>query len=82
MLIIDPIPGQEQRNCEHLLEAGAAARLFDIEDAGHKIKVLLSDKALLARMGRNAAKIGRKNAAADMVKDILKRHLARKNQAE
>ena len=82
MLIIDPIPGQEQRNCEHLLEAGAAARLFDIEDAGHKIKGLLSDKALLARMGRNAAKIGRKNAAADMVKDILKRHLARRNQAE
>jgi hypothetical protein len=38
MLIIDPIPGQEQRNCEVLLEAGAAARLFDIEDAGDKIR--------------------------------------------
>jgi processive 1,2-diacylglycerol beta-glucosyltransferase len=26
LMIVDPIPGQEQRNCEFLLEAGAAAR--------------------------------------------------------
>ncbi len=74
MLIVDPIPGQEQRNCEYLLEAGAAARLFDIEDAGHKIKSLLADKGRLARMGRSAAKIGHAVAAADIARDILKRH--------
>jgi len=79
ILIIDPIPGQEQRNCEHLLEAGAAARLFDVEDAGHKIQSLLSDKARLARMGRNALKIGHADAAVDVAGDILKRHGRRHN---
>jgi processive 1,2-diacylglycerol beta-glucosyltransferase len=74
MLIIDPIPGQEQRNCEFLLEAGAAARLFDIEDAGFKIRSLLSDAPRLARMGENARRIGHTSAAADIAADILKRH--------
>lgn len=78
MLIVDPIPGQEQRNCEYLLESGAAARLFDIADAGDKIKGLLKDKGRLARMSRNALKIGRPNAAIDIARDILKRHLNRK----
>jgi processive 1,2-diacylglycerol beta-glucosyltransferase len=74
LLIIDPIPGQEQRNCEYLLEAGAAARLFDVADAGHKIKSLLDDSALLARMSRRAAEIGHPQAAADIARDILQRH--------
>ena len=74
MLIIEPIPGQEQRNCEYLLEEGAAARLFDIEDAGYKIKSLLSDKVRLARMSRSASKIGHPTAAIDIARDILKRH--------
>ncbi len=82
MLIIDPIPGQEQRNCEVLLEAGAAARLFDIEDAGDKISGLLKDKARLARMGRSAAKIGHPSAAADIAGDILKRHQSRSSSGE
>ncbi len=77
MLILDPIPGQEQRNCEYLLEAGAAARLFDIEDAGYKIKSLLSDKGRLARMGRSASSIGHPAAAMAIATDILKRHQSR-----
>jgi len=64
MLIIDPIPGQEQRNCEFLLEAGAAARLLEIEDAADKIDALLRDQCRLKRMGRNARRIGRPCAAS------------------
>ncbi len=73
MLIVDPIPGQEQRNCEYLLEAGAAARLFDIEDAGHKLKSLLADPGRLARMRQNALLAGHPEAAAAIAGDILKR---------
>lgn len=79
MLIIDPIPGQEQRNCEYLLEAGAAARLFDIEDAGYKIESLLADKPRLARMGESARQIGHAAAALDIAADILKRHERRRS---
>ncbi|MFH0880979.1 MAG: glycosyltransferase [Lentisphaerota bacterium] len=73
MLVIDPIPGQEQRNCEAVLEAGAAARLFEVEDACYKVASLLNDKTRLMQMGRNARKIGQPHAAAAIAADILKR---------
>jgi len=79
MIVIDPIPGQEQRNCEFLLEAGAAARLFDIEDAGYKIKGLLSDKGRLRSMSQNAMRIGHPNAAVDIAQDILSRCKSKPN---
>jgi processive 1,2-diacylglycerol beta-glucosyltransferase len=73
MLVIDPIPGQEQRNCEAVLEAGAAARLFEVEDAYYKVASLLNDRSRLMQMGSNARKMGRPHAAAAIVADILRR---------
>ena len=73
LVIVDPIPGQEQRNCEVVLEAGAAARLFDVDDACHKVSQLLADRSRLAQMGRNARKIGRPDAAGEIVANILAR---------
>ncbi len=73
MLVIDPIPGQEQRNCEEVLEAGAAARLFEAEDACYKVASLLNDRPRLAQMECNARKIGKPRAAAAIVADILRR---------
>ncbi len=73
MLVIDPIPGQEQRNCEVVLEAGMAARLFDAEDACFKIKTLLQDRERLDQMSRNAARFARARAAHDIAADILRR---------
>lgn len=71
MIIIDPIPGQEQRNCEMLLEAGAAMRLFDTADLPYKLETLLGDPARLARLKDNARSIGRPHAARDIVRDIV-----------
>lgn len=73
LLIIDPIPGQEQRNGEVVLEAGAAARLFEVDDAYCKVRDLLADKSRLARMAREALAVGRPRAAEGIVRDILKR---------
>lgn len=73
MMIVDPIPGQEQRNCEYLLEAGAAVRLFDIEDAPHKVNRLLRDRSLLAEMRTRAVRTGRPDAAVTIVRDIVRR---------
>jgi processive 1,2-diacylglycerol beta-glucosyltransferase len=74
MIIIDPIPGQEQRNGEYLLEAGAAVRLFEVEDAPYKIQTLLSDKPRLARMQKNALALGTPRAAFDIAKDATGGH--------
>ncbi|WP_255988980.1 MGDG synthase family glycosyltransferase [Chitinolyticbacter albus] len=63
MMLVAPIPGQEQRNCEYLLENGTAVRLYDGGDACHHIARLLNDAARLAAMGRNAARIAYPDAA-------------------
>lgn len=73
LLVINPIPGQEQRNCETVLEAGAAARLFEVEDAYHKVRALLEDKERLTTMAARARQMGKPDAAAVIVRDILAR---------
>lgn len=73
MLVINPIPGQEQRNCETVLEAGAAARLFEVEDAYFKVKSLLEDRERLDEMSRRAKRLAHPEAATAIVADIVAR---------
>ena len=73
MMIVDPIPGQEQRNAEWLLEAGAAVRLHEAVDAPWKIGTLLADAPRLAALSARAAALGRPRAAADILADIRAR---------
>jgi processive 1,2-diacylglycerol beta-glucosyltransferase len=63
MVIIDPIPGQEERNADYLLEEGAAVRCNYSTTVGYKIATLLADPARLAAMAANARRIGRPDAA-------------------
>ena len=67
MVIVDPIPGQEQRNAEMLLEEGAAVRLFEAADASWKIRNLVSDPRRLASLSANARRLGRPSACAEIV---------------
>lgn len=71
MIVIDPIPGQEQRNCEYLLENGAALRLYEPEDALYKVQLLLANPPRLAQMQRSAREIGRPFAARDIARAVL-----------
>lgn len=54
MVLVAPIPGQEQRNCEYLLEHGAAVRLYNYRDAAFFVESLLADKKKLNAMKRAA----------------------------
>ena len=72
LMIVDPIPGQEQRNCEYLIEAGCAVRLFDAPDAPWKIQSVLSDPVRLAALGANARQHGRPTAAADIIAAVMR----------
>jgi processive 1,2-diacylglycerol beta-glucosyltransferase len=63
MLLIDPLPGQEERNCHHLLEEGVAMRCNEITAIGHKIDRILGEPGLLARMRDQARRFGRPHAA-------------------
>jgi processive 1,2-diacylglycerol beta-glucosyltransferase len=50
MVLIEPIPGQEERNADHLLEGGAAIRSNNPPAAARKIATLLEDSERLAGM--------------------------------
>lgn len=66
MALVSPIPGQEQRNCEYLLEAGAAVRLYDVGDAAFYLTQWLADAERMKRMTTAAKAIARPGAANDI----------------
>ena len=63
MALVAPIPGQEQRNCEYLLEEGAAVRLYDVGDSAHYLEKWLADGARMKRMAAAARSIAQPDAA-------------------
>src|SRR5215813_12002919 len=71
LVITNPIPGQEERNSDHLLEAGAAIRCNNMPTLAYKIDRLLADPARFAAMKRNAYALGRPHAARDIVRKVL-----------
>jgi processive 1,2-diacylglycerol beta-glucosyltransferase len=72
MALIEPIPGQEERNADHLLEAGAAVRCNNLPAAAWKIAALLDDEPRMQRMREAARRMGRPHAAAAIAEDALR----------
>jgi processive 1,2-diacylglycerol beta-glucosyltransferase len=72
MVIVNPIPGQESRNSDFLLENGAAIKVNNIATLAHKIDGLLDDPARLAQLKANVARLARPRAAYDVVEHSLK----------
>jgi processive 1,2-diacylglycerol beta-glucosyltransferase len=66
-VVVSPIPGQEERNSDHLLEEGAAIRCNNLPVLAYKIDRLLDDPGRLASMRANALRLGRPRAAFDIV---------------
>jgi processive 1,2-diacylglycerol beta-glucosyltransferase len=70
-VIVNPIQGQEERNADHLLEKGTAIRCNNLPVLAYKIDRLLSDPQMLSNMQANALRLGRPNAALDIVRTLL-----------
>jgi processive 1,2-diacylglycerol beta-glucosyltransferase len=71
MVIVNPIPGQESRNSDFLLENGAAIKVNSAATLAHKVTSLLSDPARLQRLRDNARRVGRPRAAFEIVERSL-----------
>jgi len=72
MIVINPIPGQEERNTDYLLEHGAAILAYDEVALEYKLKKLLAHPAQLRRMMRNAKQLGKPDAGYDILDHLLK----------
>ena len=70
-VIVDPIPGQEERNSDHLLEAGVAIRCNNLPTLAYKLDRLLAEEGRLAKMQATSKKMGTPNAARDIVKRVM-----------
>jgi processive 1,2-diacylglycerol beta-glucosyltransferase len=71
MAVVNPIPGQESRNSDFLLENGAAVKINNLATLGHKLTPLLEHPSRLARLKENARRIGKPQAAFDIARRAL-----------
>ncbi|HWB54127.1 MAG TPA: glycosyltransferase [Tepidisphaeraceae bacterium] len=68
MVIAEPIPGQEDRNSDFLLENGCGIKANSIATLGHKLESLLSNPVRLRTMRAAATNQGRPSAAFDVAR--------------
>jgi len=72
LCIVNPIPGQEERNSDHLLEAGAAIRCNNLEVLSWKLAQLIPDRDRMRMLQEQALKFGRPFAARQIVDCLMK----------
>ena len=70
-VIVNPIPGQEERNSDHLLERAVGIRCNNLPVLSYKLDRLLADPKRFASMQANARNMGRPNAATEIVEQCL-----------
>jgi processive 1,2-diacylglycerol beta-glucosyltransferase len=70
-VIVNPIPGQEERNSDHLLEGGVAIRCNNLPTLSYKLDRLLGDPQRVQSMKKNALRMGHPNAAMEIVNQLL-----------
>jgi processive 1,2-diacylglycerol beta-glucosyltransferase len=75
MVIVAPIPGQEERNSDHLLEKGIALKCNEFTTLAYKIDGLLDDPAQLKAMRERAIAYSRPGAAQTIADALLKQPL-------
>ena len=75
MCVVSPIPGQEERNSDHLLEEGIAVKCNDLTTLPFKLERLLEDPERLTRMRFNALRFAKPNASATIVDTLLEDRL-------
>lgn len=72
MVLISPIPGQEERNADYLMEHGVAVKAYDAVALEYKIGQLVSHADRLLRMRENMGGLGRPDAARAVLNHVLR----------
>ncbi|RJG02608.1 MGDG synthase family glycosyltransferase [Noviherbaspirillum sedimenti] len=71
MIVNAPIPGQEERNADFLLEQGVAMKAVDGVALEYRVRHLLEQPALLAQMRERARALGRPLAGRLVLEPVL-----------
>jgi len=73
MIIVKPIPGQEQMNTDYLVKNGVAAKIDDLRDIGPFVAKLFDRPDSLAAMRERAGSFASPRSASDIASAILER---------
>lgn len=71
MMIANPVPGQETRNSDFLLEHGAGVKVNNLPTLAHKLTQLLDEPFRLEQMKAASRRLGRPRAAFDVARMAL-----------
>lgn len=69
-VIVSPIPGQEERNADHLLEEGVAIRCNNLPTLAYKIDQLINNPLRFCTMQENSLRLGRPHAAERIAREV------------
>lgn len=70
-VIVNPIPGQEERNSDHLLEQGCAIKCNNLPTLSYKIDKLVNDEKRFEAMKQNVSRFSRPNSARAIVGKLI-----------
>ena len=71
MIVIDPIPGQEERNGDYLMELGAAIKAHDLSSLDYKMQQCLAESMRLETMRHQLLINAKPDAAVDILAQVL-----------
>jgi processive 1,2-diacylglycerol beta-glucosyltransferase len=71
MIVHSPIPGQEERNADYLLEQGAALKAIDGDAIAYRVAALLAAPERLAALRQRSLALGRPQAGRVVLDRVL-----------
>ena len=72
MIIVKPIPGQEQNNANYLTQKGAAIKIDDPKQINLIVEDLIENPLKLKQFSEAASLIGKPNASLDVANLLLR----------
>jgi len=69
-VVVNPIPGQEEKNAIYLLEQGAGVWSDNLHTLAFKVRSVLEEPGRLAAMRKNALRLGRPDAGGEIARFV------------
>jgi processive 1,2-diacylglycerol beta-glucosyltransferase len=70
-VVVNPIPGQEEKNAMFVLEHGAGVWCDNLHTLAYKVRMVLEEPGRLETMRKNALRLGRPDAAAIVAQYVV-----------
>lgn len=71
MIVVSPIPGQEEHNADYLMEQGVALKAYDAIGLEWRVRALLADRPAIAAMAQRMRALGKPLAGRAVLEIIL-----------